>query len=170
MLIQDEKLIWRERPGFIKYLLGHGELWFGIGFNILFVSGWFAMEMLNPDRLISWKLYLLFIPIFLILLLLFLFKCIQYRNVEFGLSKRRIFVSRGLFFKTVDSFDLKQVKRVQVNVNLAQAILQVGSIRFFTGRVSTGFPGITSEHYECWESISNPGVVLRQIEEIRLMS
>jgi uncharacterized membrane protein YdbT with pleckstrin-like domain len=169
VLNKDEKLVWRSRPGFARYFLCQGDLWFGGAFNSLFISIWFIIEWVNPDKLFSWKLYPLFLFLSIVMLLVFLvIRFIQYQGVAYGLTEKRAFFRGGFLSTSLESLDLKKVRKVEVRANLIQMILRVGSIRFFTGQLRTDSSGVVSEHYECWESISNPRAVMKKVEAFRL--
>lgn len=163
----EEKVIWSHRPSLIKYLISYRELWYGLAFSLLFLVCWFVLEMVSPDRWLSWKMYLLFpLAIGLVTAASITWRLLNHVNLGYGLTNRHVFLRQGVVSISYRAISLHQIRKVEVQQDIAQRVLGTGCIRFFTNQSTGDAFGLPSESVDQWESVEAPYEVYRKIVQL----
>jgi hypothetical protein len=159
----DETIYWTGRPSFIPYILsGIGAGIFTMAFGIIWIS--ISFESQTKEGMTNnyfWMFGL--IPIlqgfYVVLKRLF-----TYSNTSYAFSNKRVMMRTGFIGTDFRIIDYDKISDIEVNVNFIERIFNVGTIKFFSGRIQTD-EGNTTKLYDCWNSVSNPYEVFKAVKQ-----
>jgi len=160
----DEEILWTDKPKFIPYTMTG----FGAGLGIfIFVGGYYAMtrSVKNEDGTTgSFSLWFAALPI-VFFLWNFCWKIFSYSNTNYAYTNKRVMMRTGFIGTDFKSIDYDKISDIEVTVNFIERAFNVGTIKFFSGRMETD-EGRTTKLYDRWEAISNPYEVFKQVKKV----
>lgn len=176
---RDETILWQDKPS--KWLYAFGSFGFYIFALIWACFDGFMLYMFmqagsfTSETGVPFGSSFAFIAFFIIhmtpvwiAIIAPIFRLIAWKNIEYALTDRRIYMVSGLFGKDIISLELRDIQHLTVNVNPFENMCQRGTIRL-TPDVSTNRrnSSSTTRGYRLY-SIANPYEVYNQIKRVAL--
>jgi hypothetical protein len=160
----DEEILWTGKPKFIPYIFsGLGTGLFTIAFGIVWVLMNYNIKPDNEDG--GFKHFWLFGLIPLIQgLYVFLNRLLSFSNTAYGYSNKRVMMRTGFIGTDFKTIDYDKISDIEVTVNVIERIYNVGSIRFFSGRIQTDEDNNT-KLYDVWYAIENPYKIFKMVKQ-----
>lgn len=166
----NETILWSGKPTFIPFV-AQGIPFLIIGLVWGAMSSVFYMNMFEGGLHGMQSFILLFMVFHLFpfwgSILNIVRLVLIYPNVHYAITTKRVMVRRGFFgidFKTID-FD--KIKNMEVNVNPLEKLLNVGTIKVFSGETMSSEHG-TRSLYDVFKAIENPYGVFKELKQISL--
>jgi hypothetical protein len=159
---RDEEIYWTEKPKLVPYLFsGTFAALFTIAFGVVWLLIARSSVKENDTNTYFW-LFGLF-PL-LQGLYIFLKKLLSYPNTAYGYSNKRVMMRTGFIGTDFKTIDYDKISDIEVTVNFLERMLNVGTIRFFSGRTQTD-ENVTTKLYDSWSAISNPYEVFKMVKQ-----
>lgn len=169
----DEQILWTGKPTTVPFLLRGapmlllGIVWFFIvgtmtpsaGDEFFFDSGSFGLNafFIIPNLI---RFFPLVLGIGHVIYLFFVLK-----NTQYAMTSKRLLFRSGIIGIDYKVVDYDQIKNMEVNVNPLEKLLQVGSIRVFSGEMITQNQ-TTRSVPTTMSAIPEPYEVFKQLKKI----
>lgn len=127
----NEKILWQGKPDFLLYVVGKP-------FIYLFAIIWAVLDGLlipkffegaeffgSPFLILFFVLHLF--PVWLAILLP-IYRAFNYRNIEYAVTDKRVYVSDGLFGRDISNIEHREISNLSVNVGVLENMKKVGTI------------------------------------------
>lgn len=138
----DEKILWTGKPNFLLYVVGNplfyvvAILWGLFDYHFIkSISGFGGIGFISNYYILFFAFHLL--PVW-IAIIGPIFRAVIHHKIEYAITNKRIYLVSGFFGNSITSIEFKEINNLSINVNLAERILGVGTIRL-TPDVSSGF-------------------------------
>lgn len=163
-LDSNEQLLWSGKPKFLRYLLDGVYIipaFVLVLMLIMFLPGLISIISTN---LISILISLaIILPGLLIPIIILLIHSIEYRNVRYYITDRRVIFERGLWGKSMKFVNHKDIKDISTTITILDKILDgnTGNIDIFTGQNNySSNSGGYYPKFDTFIGINNPNEVL----------
>lgn len=168
----NEKVLWKGKPDLLIYILGNPIIYFvAIGwalFDFAFLSAFRSV----PNAGTNGFLHIFFIfhlfPVWFAILLP-IYRSLNYRNIEYALTDKRVYVCGGIFGRDITNMEHREITNLSVDVNFLENIKKVGTINLsYTagGEGNLRYSFKTSQNQLI--SIKNPYEVYKLIKKVSL--
>ena len=162
----DETILWSGQPAVVPFLAQ------GIPF-LIFGLLWGAFDYFFFMQFISFSGMQLFNVLFMLLhmfpfygsILNMIRLILVHRNTYYAVTNKRLMLRTGFIGTDFKSVDYDKIQNLEVNINPLEKFLDVGSIRAFTGEISSTRNG-TRPLFNEFTAIENPYAVYKQIKQI----
>ncbi len=162
----NETIFWSSKPTFIPFVatgipfLIVGIIWGIIDFSIfrngfMYLGGWLNLFML----LHLFPFYGSIINMIRLVLVS--------NNTYYAYTNRRLMLRTGFFGTDFKTIDYDKIQNIEVNVNPLERVLNVGTIKIYTGEVGRSKNG-TYSIYTRFIGIKNPYEVFKQLKQVSL--
>lgn len=175
MIDYDETILWEDKPTKWLYVMGSPMFYLfaiiwasfdGFLMFMFFKAGSFSDNVIETGGF-GFPLLLFFLihmtPVWIAILAPIL-RLIAWKNIEYVLTDRRVYLVSGVFGKDITSLELRDIQHLTVNVNPFEHMSQSGTIHLTPDRGSRN----TSVRGLKMFSIKNPYEVYNRIKRVAL--
>lgn len=161
-----QKILWAHRPRLWKYLVNFREFWIGLGFGLMFFVVLGLIEWISPDRLLSWKAYLILPIVLVTVTVMLIWRLLVHAKISYVLTSEHIFIRRGILGMTHSAIRISELSHVEVVQDFVHEWLGTGCIRFYSGRSQPDALGFWGNTMYQWESVETPQKVFQMIIQL----
>ena len=166
----DETILWSGKPAFIPYLaqgipfLIIGLVWGALDF--FFMSSIFNGGFGGMSGFIIPFMLLHSFPFWGSILNMFRLALV-YPNVNYAITTKRVMLRSGFFGIDFKAVDFDKIQNLEVNVGPLERLLNVGSIKIFSGETMSTKNGVQSMH-DTFKGIANPYGIFKQLKQVSM--
>lgn len=167
---QDERILWESKPELIPFLLT-GLPFFIIGILWALFDSIFFMNLVSFDGsgfnlfIIGFMLIHLF-PFYGSIFNLFRLAFVH-KNTAYAITNKRLMLKTGFFGLDFKMVDYDRIQNLEVNVNPLEKLLNVGTIKIFTGEIQRNQNG-SAPLYTRFIAIKDPYEAFKRIKQVSL--
>ncbi len=166
----NESILWVGQPKLVPFLVqGVPFLIFGFfwgAFDFFFIMNFMSVGPVGGFGNLLSIFFLLHMFPFYGSILNMLRLMLVYRNTRYAYTNKRLMFRTGFFGIDFKAVDYDKIQNIEVNVGPLEKLLNVGSIRFFTGEFTTSGDHGTRSIYNQFKAIEDPYAIFKAIKQI----
>ena len=167
----NERILWRGKPDIVLYIVGNPAIYlvaifWGL-FDLFLISDFLKDAQFLNGFIFIFFLFHLFHVWFAIIGPIF--RLINYRTVEYAITDKRVYVSRGIFGRDINTLEHREITNLSVDVNFLENIRKVGTLNlFYNANVNGAFNYRVSSDANRFISIEDPYGVYKLLKKVSL--